>query len=692
MARKWKAAPEQSEKAIARVSAFMTRFRAARDARTASGIEEIWQEAVDLYYQRINEAVEGTWRSKAFAPHATREVNNLYPHLTSIILDAPKLVSLKAMNEACSEYAALDEELVNYQLTQRTGFADKWDRNQFQCALYGTTVSFTGFEVSLKRSQQEVTQAIQPGQEEVIGTEEVLEMVDGTNTFEDISIDDVWVDPSASPDHITRLFYYEKMTKRQMKANPLIDKKALELLPETSMSSYEFITENIPDYQQIGPKNEDTSYDSAMDPEDRVHHVLWEWDEEKKVINVVADGAVELLHDEPYPYKHKQLPFVFQRWQHRNQKKFYGVGVIELIASTCRAANKTRRQRDDNLELSMHHMFVTRQGSIVNPKRDLRVRPGGNIAVNGNLQNAIKVLEVPNVTNDAFRYDAIYREDIEDVNGSSRILAGQGDPNARTAIGGQLVTAAATIRLRTAQRRALEALQKIVYMMVSNNRQFMPPMAKAKIVGSSALVMAEYAQGMDAGTEMPVVKILPADLYNNNAIEVQQLINTLNVMGSMGLTQILDQKQLAIELLKRGANVKEDSPLLKGLMLQKNLDISAYLDAQAEASYIIEGQPIQPQLEDNHEMAIAVLQKYKEMYPEFATAFEQQIKAHEQLAMQQIAMQQGLIGPMEQQEGAGGLNQNRMPQPTSADTMNRSMMNQLGAGDYRTQGGGGTLA
>ena len=643
-----------------RADALMLRFKDARDARVASGIEEEWREAERLYNQEDNTAVEGEWRSDAFVPHATREVNNALPHMVSSILQADRLVRLRAEDTAWEDYAMLEEKLLARQLTQETEFPKKLELWAKQTCMLGTGVCFTGFkkirEKILRTEQVQIAPNLVANRQR-----EDTVVVDVRNDISPLDITDVWVDRHATPFHQSRLYYYERKSISQMKDAGL-PYKNFNQLTESPVSLADFI--NSKDYMAsdtvaIGSRHSSETDQSDLDPEDRLHHLIHEWDKEKKTWSVVADGQVELLAPRPWPTI--EFPFTFMWYDYAPGNRFYGRGVVAPISKSCRNANRLRRQRDDNVELCLQKMFLIRMGSLVNEKEEAIWRPGGYMHVRGgSLENAVKVLEMGDVTQSSYQDERIIKSDIEDVNGIGSIAAGVPDSKAKTATGTTILRNMAVLRLQGPVRHVAEAMFEVFRIMLCNNYKYIPQMQLDSIFGAQARLFTLYKQAVQKlGSARPkaTLSIHPAGLYDNQEVKDAQLINGVGVLGNLGLLPLINQKELAKMVLKKVAGIDDTDSLF--VPDQQTYTATDFLVISQKAQLLASGQKVPVNPNDRHPAYIEVYRMYQRIWPEQARLLEENVSMHEQYQQMLMMAQQG--APMGE---GGGQSMARKPNPT----------------------------
>lgn len=551
-------ASKPNAKELERCLAVSNRFDRARKTRTESGVEDEWAEAERLYNQQDDHTQEGSWRSDAFVPHATREVNTAVPHLVSAVLDAEGLVSITtpSSDPVVKDYALMEQKIIEHQLEQRTNFPNVMELWAKQTVMLGTGVVFVGYAMQKKEIEIEIEKDIAAGITTTVKEDRVI-TVDGCPTIAPLDIADVWVDPLSTPLYIPRVWYYERRSIRQLKAMG-IKLKNLDTLTNSPPTMEEYFKSDFQkdDTVAIGSRRSvDAVLTADLPYEDRPHHILYEYDNESKKMTIVADSNVELLE----PTEFKNLPFVFSHYDYASNR-FYGIGVVSPISKSCRSANRLRRQRDDNVELCLSKMMVVRAGAIADEQGELIWKPGGVIhARGGSIENVMKVLEMGDVTQSSYADERIIKGDIEDVNGISNVAAGKSDSKSKTATGTSILRQMAVLRLRGPVRRMLQSIKQVVELMVEGNKTYLPYINKEYLLGPSSEIYKTYeAKYRDYAC---VISVNPANLYDNSEVINAQLLNAVNIAGGLGLLQFLDQKELAKRIFTSVAKLASTDPL-----------------------------------------------------------------------------------------------------------------------------------
>jgi len=669
----------QEEEERKRASKVMARFGVARNARVADGIETIWRENEALYNQETDDKKEGVWKSQAFAPHATREVNVAVPHLVAAIIDSDELVTLRAVpgkSEADSDYAKAEQTIINHQLVNKMDFPNRWELFCQPLALHGTSVAFVGFGHTKHKFEYQEPTGVDANGETTFAPATKDVVVDASNVFVPLELSHVWVDPTSTVINIPRLWLYEAKSIRDLKKIPHI--KNLDKLSADPPSAFSVLAQRgtsvSTNETKIGLENANIDQ-TGLDDEDKLHHIIQEWDYKKQQYTIVADGNVEILASRVFPFKARD-PFVWAWYNYRPGNKFYGIGVVEQIANSNRQANNLRRMRNDNVNLSINRPFIIKEGALTNEKKELKYGPGRAIHTRFNIDGSIKQLDIPNVTQNAYTDEQIIKGDIDAVNGLHSIIEGKGDPNARTATGSAITQKNAILRLKNPIRKAMSAFKKVCVIMRAHNNQFLSAMEKEFLIGPSARLYQMYKESWE-GQEVEL-SVHPAKLYDNEDLKNQQLLNALNIIGNIGLMPGLDQNFVLRYIMKRIGGVDETSEMF----VQKSPlnNVEDFMDAMADIRLLAQGQDVFAQPDDNHQVHIEMLKMYAQTSPPLAPAISGLIKQHEQQAQLAAAKEAGMMGQGGPPQ-TGGVNPAREVSPSSEQGMVQSMQNQMGAGN-----------
>ncbi len=670
-----------------RVAALYRRFLDARDARSASGVEDEWAEAERLYNQEDDLAVEGEWRSDAFVPHATREVNNAVPHMVSAVVDSDRLVRLGAPNEHLKDYAELEEEVLNFQMTQRMRFPTALEMACKQSAMLGTGVLFTGFKIERRTAFKSVEKPVADGL--IVSVKEKVTIVtDAYNVCLPLDITDIWVDPQATPMKQSRVYYYERKSKRQMvdQGLPYKNLDKLQAYPPTVQDFLTHETYGTDDDTSIGSRHRSDQSNDNLDEPDRLHHLLHEWDYEKRTWSVIADGDIELLAPRPWPTD--QPPFAFIHYDFAPGNRFYGRGVIAPVAKSCRNANRLRRSRDDNVELCLSKMLLVRAGAVTDEQEEFVWRPGGVIHVRGgSLENAVKVLEMGDVTGTAYQDERIIKQDIEDVNGIGSIAAGVPDSRAKTATGTMKLSEMVVLRLRGPIRHLMEAMRQVVESMIANNQKFASKLDHTQMLGPIGRLYGLYKDKYKDGAKC-MLTVHPANLYSNAEVVNAQVMNAVNIIGSLGMMNYIDPKKLVVWMLKKVGGLHDTDILFKDS--EQSYTSGDFMNIMAEQQMIMAGQQVPPKPTDDHRLHMELHTKTAGVYPDFALPLEEHRMQHELLLAQQMMQMQGASPAGLAAGGTGaparpGMATRDLPQSSGSASSGASMAGNAGAATARTE-------
>jgi hypothetical protein len=149
-------------------------------------------------------------------------------------------------------------------------------------------------------------------------------------------------------------------------------------------------------------------------------------------------GSFILLRVERNPYAHGEKPFI-RVVDHLVPHEFWGIGELEPLEGLQSVMNSLWNSRIDNVKLVMNTMFLASMQYIEDPS-DLQVRPAGVVRVTDGipLDQAVRPLEMGEVTQSSYNEIAEAERMTEKVSGVSQLTAGTASPEGgvgRTATG-----------------------------------------------------------------------------------------------------------------------------------------------------------------------------------------------------------------------------------------------------------------
>lgn len=184
---------------------------------------------------------------------------------------------------------------------------------------------------------------------------------------------------------------------------------------------------------------------------------------------VIADREV-IVRAVANPFHHQKRPIV-RGVMFPVPNELYGIGMIEPVMSQIDELNTLKRQRLDNINQSLNAMWQVDPTADV--ELDTLVSAPNQIILTSPL-DAVKKLDTPNVTANAFNEATILQQDIESATTPASV---QGTPDSgrlgRTARGAQLIIGQALEKFGTATKLMEEmTLEPMLEMMYALDLQF----------------------------------------------------------------------------------------------------------------------------------------------------------------------------------------------------------------------------
>ena len=244
---------------------------------------------------------------------------------------------------------------------------------------------------------------------------------------------------------------------------------------------------------------------------------------------VIADRTV-ILKAKGNPFHHQKRPLIRSTF-YPVPLEWYGIGLVEPVMSEVHELNTLRRQRLDNINQVLNAMWQADPTADV--ELDTLISAPNNIILSSPL-DAVKRLETPNVTENAFSEAAIVQSDIEKATTPASV---QGTPDSgrlgRTARGAQLIIGQALEKFGTATKLLEEqAIRPLLQRFHQLNLQFI----SSDDVLQSPLLYQEIAalqlrpEDIRADVQFKMQGI--SDLISTEA-KVNQLISFLSISGKV---------------------------------------------------------------------------------------------------------------------------------------------------------------
>jgi hypothetical protein len=399
-------------------------------------------------------------RSNISIPYGFTMVETVLPRLIETLFAARPYVSMKGMPPGTSgmdpqqlmdmlrakdkpwETAAKKmETLIDYQMNVPMDIQDVFDDGLKILAIYGTTVSFTGWCYREKEIIRKERQTVMSGEFGQDGVEMPLLEEDGVTPVTDYvevteskkSYDDpevafldlglFYADPNGTNVDDARYcghdVYKSKADLKEMEKEGLISVD-WKRLPKDAR------TNEARNYRQtaIGLPTSDDQESNGH--EDDLYQLTYYWEDDKRVLilnrkQIVAEG--------PNPYWHKSKPYDKEVYS-KVPGEFYGIGIMEITEDLQDELNVERNQRIDYRSHSMRRMFKMRRGAEID-KNQLVWKQNGIIEVQK--MDDVDVLAAPDgALAGSFNQEQIIKQDIRDTVGAHDIVMGTGNSGTAT--------------------------------------------------------------------------------------------------------------------------------------------------------------------------------------------------------------------------------------------------------------------
>lgn len=192
------------------------------------------------------------------------------------------------------------------------------------------------------------------------------------------------------------------------------------------------------------PRNEDTT----LDPTQRTLEVLERWDKDR-VITVLNRKLT--IRNEQNPIG--DIPFLSSNWWDIPDS-FYGIGVGHIVGQEQRVEQGVVNAALDTLALSLNQQYVRNRNANITTQ-NIRQRLGGIIDVDGDVDKALKLMEVPRIPGEVWTTIQASNAAAESASGANELLVQGSMPTSgrtsmgRTATGAGNMAAASDSRLQT---------------------------------------------------------------------------------------------------------------------------------------------------------------------------------------------------------------------------------------------------
>lgn len=335
-----------------------------------------------------------TGREKFFAPLTSEFVNSIAPKL--------KLLKEALVANPTEESDTLKAKVFEFLLRFQTGKMRFFERlnteEKRNLGIDGTIVAKICWDFEEKEEFEEARPAANLRERiaEYLGRDKKslakVKVIKDEPKIDFIDLLDCYIDPQARSIQEAPMFavrYVENVD--DLKNNKLY-------------KNTQFVTgdETLP--QNTWDSSSTQNYDvGASNPTSEIKKVeVFECWTDDRVITIANRNNPVIIRDQVNPFKHGKKPFE-ECWYIKTGRRWYGIGVGELLLDLQRLLNEWANQRIENREILLNKMFILKRGSVKDI-RQLISRPAGFIEVDD--INSIKPLEFSDITQKAFEEES----------------------------------------------------------------------------------------------------------------------------------------------------------------------------------------------------------------------------------------------------------------------------------------------
>lgn len=445
--------------------------------------ENMWIEIYKKYFT-IPERMKTPSRSSITQPMAFKIIEAALPKLAnSIFTQENKFFDVKALNPDSLDDLARAEavrRLLELQL-DKTRFFPKFLDFTKQLLLYGTSFMKVFWSVErdwvwerTPRREKQTVEGFEIGEKIVWDEEKKYTVTKRAPEIEVLDILDVYPDPDIEREQDGRGIFLRSWISR-------------EELREQTQGRFPFYG-NLPkfDEQTSGSESYLESRSERFSPrglnassQNRKNEVelleFWgrmdiDGDGIKEEVQIIIADRQEIVRAVQNPFHHQKRPIV-RGVMFPIPNEFWGLGLIEPVMSQIDELDTLKRQRLDNINQSLNAMWQV--DPLADVELDTLISAPGQVILSSPL-DAVKKLDTPDVTANAFNEATILQQDIESATTPAAV---QGNPASgrlgRTARGAQLIIGQALEKFGMSTKLIEEmTLEPMLEMMYALNLQF----------------------------------------------------------------------------------------------------------------------------------------------------------------------------------------------------------------------------
>lgn len=303
--------------------------------------------------------------------------------------------------------------------------------------------------------------------------------------------------------------------------------------------------------------------------------------------NIIVAGD-ELLLDQPNPYPHGLLPFVFFR-NYGDPRDPYGFGDVLPIRGDQVSLNVVLSQIVMNLILMANSQWVFEEGALL---RDwLTNQPGLAIEVPRGMINSIRKIEGTSVPPQLFQLVQFLEQSVKNISNINETVQGAMPQTHTPAIAISASQNAALVRIREKAKLQEAAYRKQAYMEIRNMQEFavlLDPLRTGELDMGEWLAWDERMRNLVFDIQIESKVGQPANLMDklNFALQLMQT-------GAMDALALIDYVELPIdERYRRKMEIADEIQMLQAELMR--IQLQAQL-AQVQQQSQQPQQPAPPQ-------------------------------------------------------------------------------------------------
>lgn len=444
-------------------------------------------------------------------------------------------------------------------------FATQVEDMIFTCALFGTSIAKWEWRSKTKkipkyvRKAEPIKQTDKMGVEITVHTKEsdsferiIEERDDSRPHFEHIDLRYVLVDPGCRVadirkakwvEHVTYMTYNQLNDLRDVDGWMIPDEEELKSYFEAPMEapiSPGVAETNMLNYALV-PHANARFQPSTADPKEIGLKVVERWDNER-VLAVLQDKKV--IRNEANPYA--EIPFYSMHWW-RVPNSFYSLGIGYLLTGAQRVQQGMKNAALNLLSMAVNPTYLRNKAANV-PTQYLKMRRGGIIDVDGDVEKAFRIMELPKVPQELWAALQAVSHDAEESSGADAMMVGGSSQGPRTSMvrtagGAATMASASASRMQGPMIRFIaNVFEPWIWKMDELNNDLLPMSTLRAVLGEeleetfeldhsefvNASLKFEVLAGAHLSAKRGMAQVLP---MLQSIFENPQLLQQLNATG-----------------------------------------------------------------------------------------------------------------------------------------------------------------